>query len=58
MKGYCKACDRLYTLEQRATDGTPFNPANPRQAALFPEKHPKLGDDTGGEDCPGCRRAV
>jgi hypothetical protein len=50
MSGYCLECDRLTKIERRKERGRP--------AALYPEQHPALGEDTGGRECPGTRRAV
>jgi hypothetical protein len=50
--GRCAECDRLLPIQARGNhagqDGRPL-----RQQRWYPVRHPRLGDDTGGEDCPG-----
>lgn len=45
--GYCAECGRLVQIEARGT--VPGR----RQQLWYPVKHPRRGDDTGGQECPG-----
>lgn len=52
-RGYCKECDRL--VEIRPGE---LKPHSNRAVNWYPFSHPKLGDDTGGEECPGVKIAL
>lgn len=53
MLGYCRECDRLVRILPRG-----FREGFGKQNNWYPVKHPRLGDDTGGEDCPGVLKAL
>ncbi len=52
VRGYCARCGRL--IEIRAVG---WNADHTRQI-WYPVKHPKLGDDTGGDDCDGVKEPL
>ncbi len=58
--GYCPTCQRLVTIvprEPRRVDkGIPSSLSGQRE--WYPVKHPASNTDTGGEDCPGIKKAV
>jgi len=51
-RGYCAVCDRLVLLEARG-----WSPCRTRQR-WYPVRHARLGDDSGGADCPGVEVAL
>lgn len=50
MSGFCSVCDQFLKLEYRKEPRKPV--------ALYPVQHLARGEDTGGRECPGVRRAV
>jgi hypothetical protein len=48
--GYCSVCGKLVPIEAKG-----LKSPRARQQAWYPVKHPKPGDDTGGENCPGMK---
>jgi hypothetical protein len=49
VRGYCDVCGRLVPI--RANGWWPGD----RAQKWWPVKHVKVGDDTGGADCPGMK---
>jgi hypothetical protein len=52
VSGFCAECGRLLPIQPSG-----FWPGTRNQRWL-PIKHPRRGDDTGGEDCPGMTRPL
>lgn len=52
--GYCNECGRLVTI----LPGERHEAVGRSSRRWYPVKHPKLGDDTGGEDCPGVKKEI
>lgn len=50
--GRCRKCDRLVTIVARELWGAG------RARKWYPVSHPVLGDDTGGDPCPGEKEAL
>lgn len=51
-QGFCSVCGRRLPIVSRG-----YKPEG-RQQYWYPVKHPQLGDDTGGKDCPGMLKPI